>query len=51
MLRCGIRTPGGAAIVVDLHKPDAADAGKEQEPVRFAVDAGDVRFFPLTGAA
>ena len=50
VLRCGIRTTTGATIVADLHKPTARDADKEGVPVRFAVDAADVRFFPVAGS-
>jgi TOBE domain len=47
VLRCGIRTTTGAMIVVDVHKPTPRDADKEGVPVRFAVDATDVRFLPI----
>jgi hypothetical protein len=47
VLRCQIRTPGGLTVVADLHKPTARDAATEDTPMRFAVDPGDVRLFPV----
>ena len=47
VLRCAIRTADGTSIVADLHKPAAADTAGDARPVRFAVAAEDVRFFPV----
>jgi ABC-type Fe3+/spermidine/putrescine transport system ATPase subunit len=46
VLRCGIRTAGGALIVADVHKPTGRTVKMEGQPVRFTVEPGDVRFFP-----
>ena len=46
VLRCTIRTATGALIAADVHKPAARAAGVAGQPVRFAVEPGDVRFFP-----
>ena len=46
VLRCAIRTPAGALIVADVHKPSGRAVKREGQPVRFAVEPGDVRFFP-----
>jgi ABC-type Fe3+/spermidine/putrescine transport system ATPase subunit len=46
VLRCGIRTPAGALIVADVHKPTGRAVKREGQPVRFAIEPADVRFFP-----